>query len=217
MSHTVGVPGQLPWNLVVNLAYTFGRAAEQKVVTITETRIETREVTTTGKLVVTVVDEQTKKPLGGAEVHIDKKVVKTDENGRIVEERQKGTVIVRAERFSHLPSAKRAAEIKVGLPTEIEIVLSRKVNQAGLLVGQVADVNGKPLKATVVLDNGKVRATCADDGRYSVALPPGKYQIEIKFPGYIRFNGVVEISAGFSPTVAFVESTGEIIIEPEAP
>jgi hypothetical protein len=148
-----------------------------------------------GKLLVTVVDEQTRKPLRDAEVHIDKKRVLTDRHGQIAEELPKGAVIVRAERFSHLPSSKRAVEIRAGLATEIELVLSRKVNLTGLLVGQVTDVSGRPLKATVVLDGGKVRATCADDGKYSVGLPPGKYQIEIAFPGHIRFNGVVEIVA----------------------
>ncbi|MBI3072291.1 MAG: carboxypeptidase regulatory-like domain-containing protein [Deltaproteobacteria bacterium] len=190
-ANTVGVPGQLPWTFIINVAYTFGRASELGPGPAPPPIIVERDPT--GTLRVKVIDEQTKSPLGDTEVYIDKKRVMTDKDGQITEKLLKGTVILRAERFSHLPSAKRAAEIKAGMETEVEFTLSRRVNQTGLLIGQVSDARGKPLRATVVLNNGQVRTTCDPDGKFSVALPPGKYQIEISYPGHIRFNRVVEI------------------------
>jgi hypothetical protein len=87
------------------------------------------------------------------------------------------------------------AEVRVvpGTPSAIEIKLLRAARQ-GQLRGQVLAFDGKPLAAKItVAGKATVAATADGDGRYTVDLPEGSYEVVIEAPGFATQHRTVSV------------------------
>jgi hypothetical protein len=88
-----------------------------------------------------------------------------------------------------------SAEVRVvpGTPSAIEIKLLRAARQ-GQLRGQVLAFDGKPLAAKItVAGKTTVTATADGDGRYTVDLPEGSYEVVIEAPGFATQHRTVSV------------------------
>ena len=87
------------------------------------------------------------------------------------------------------------AEVRVtpGTPGTVDVKLVRAVRQ-GQLRGEVLSYDGKPLAATISV-TGKTtsKATADADGRYTVDLPEGAYEVEIEAPGFVTQRRTVSV------------------------
>jgi hypothetical protein len=87
------------------------------------------------------------------------------------------------------------AEVRVvsGTPGTVEVVLTRAVRQ-GQLRGQVLAYDGKPLAAKITV-TGKTTATATADaeGRYTVDLDAGSYEVVIEAEGFATQKRTVSV------------------------
>src|SRR5262249_43949996 len=80
-----------------------------------------------------------------------------------------------------------------GTPGAVEVKLARATRQ-GQLRGQVLAFDGKPLAAKITVAGTTTTTATADaDGRYTVDLPEGSYEIVIDAPGFATQHRTVKV------------------------
>ena len=82
------------------------------------------------------------------------------------------------------------------------VTLNAKVPQASAAPGKLSGMVLDPRKvyvsgATITIKGRRVRRQLysADDGSYSIELPPGMYMVRIAHPGFLQFRKRVQIKS----------------------
>ena len=69
--------------------------------------------------------------------------------------------------------------------------------QTGTVTGTVKDINGKPLAgASVIIKGSEAGVTTDADGKYSIKVKPGTYQITISYVGQSPVTNTITVTAG---------------------
>jgi outer membrane receptor for ferrienterochelin and colicins len=78
------------------------------------------------------------------------------------------------------------------------IVLNAATAQedAGKIVGNVADAQGNIVGASVTLKGTKIGQITNKDGSFSLKAPVGKYDFQVQYIGYQLFQKSIEVRAG---------------------
>jgi hypothetical protein len=76
------------------------------------------------------------------------------------------------------------------------LCLCASVVHAQQLQGKVSEANGKPLPYASIYIKGSTRGTTANaEGKYTLALTPGKYTVVCAFVGYAKREAAIEMNA----------------------
>ena len=132
----------------------------------------------------------------------------TDAQGNFaIADLELGEAVLRIEAES-LPASEQALVIAPGLPP-LALTAGDNLNAGettGQIRGTVRTFDGAPVAAIVTMTPKKRDIQCDAKGEFSVDVPPGKYRISVKAPGYRpqRRTAVVE---AHSVTVLVVELT----------
>lgn len=107
---------------------------------------------------------------------------RTDKNGRatfdgIAKGKARLTV-----RFADHADASKEIDVVPGRPASVAVELEKKL-PPGQLLGTVRSWNGKPLKATLNVTPGGVKAQSDEHGEFTLDLPPGDYEVTIEADG----------------------------------
>lgn len=76
-------------------------------------------------------------------------------------------------------AASLASESEAPLPSAEESASLR-----GQIRGNVRSFEGEPLRATIVVKPGDLRAQTSQDGKFSLEVEPGSYKVSLRAPGY---------------------------------
>ena len=90
---------------------------------------------------------------------------------------------------------------------------ARAQGTEGKVTGTVRDATGAALPGAAVTATGQAgvasrTATTADDGSYSLALPPGAYSVSASLSGFQRATQTIEVASGGSHTLDFSLDVG---------
>lgn len=107
---------------------------------------------------------------------------RTDKNGRATFDgiaKGKATITVR---YADHADASKQVEVVPGRPAAVAVVLEKKL-PPGQLLGTVRNWTGKPLKASLTVAPGGVKAQSDEHGEFTLDLPPGDYDVTIEAEG----------------------------------
>jgi outer membrane receptor for ferrienterochelin and colicins len=95
------------------------------------------------------------------------------------------------------------------------IVLNAATAQedAGRIVGSVADTQGNIIGASVTLKGTKIGQITNKDGSFSLKAPAGKYDFQVQYIGYQLFQESIEVKAGVVVSlgkVLLIEKTNDL-------
>lgn len=142
-------------------------------------------------------------------------IFKTAANGRYRAWLQAGTYHVEAALFGYHPDQSGRVTINSGATLLHPITLGKA--PGGTVAGVIRQAgDGRPLAATVEIDEAQTRVVVGPDGVFSVDLPSGSYTVTVRMPGYrlaqrnvtIRTGEVVSLDLPLErgPTVLVVDS-----------
>jgi hypothetical protein len=154
---------------------------------------------TTGSLRVTVVNAQNGVPLPGVRMMVGTAQVRTDLAGRArVDGLAPGPVAVAVTVAGFRP-AEEAALIVAGQDAELSVPLApeRKKGELSTLTGQVRSTRGgRPLVATLLIAQARVRTRTGAAGTFSVRVRGGTYRIVISARGHVSQTKTVTLRDG---------------------
>jgi carboxypeptidase family protein len=142
---------------------------------------------TTGSLEVAVTGEGGK-PVADAEVELTPAgtagpiAARTDQDGHATFDRiAKGKARLTVHHPDH-SDASQDVDVAPGGPATVAVALEKKL-PPGQLLGTVRNWTGKPLKATLTVTPGGVKAQSDEHGEFTIDLPPGDYEVTIEADG----------------------------------
>jgi 5-hydroxyisourate hydrolase-like protein (transthyretin family) len=195
-----------PYNVILALGFNFGQIPDPPPLVITKEVEKIKEVKVQvppppqSRIVGTVVDAQTGKPLGGARVEIDGKEAAT-----FVTEPERGAfttcpadpgpvkMTVSVEGYRQ----KTTAVLSTGKPTvPVTIKLARiKGKTFGTLKGTVRSATGKALRARIVIPTRRVK-TRAKKGKFKFRVKTGVFDVLLTMPGYVTQRRKIKLKTG---------------------
>ena len=152
----------------------------------------------TGTLRVTVVNGQNGVPLPGVRVAVGAVEVRTDMMGQArVKDLPPGPVAVTVKSPGFRP-AEEAAVVVAGQEAALSVPLaSERKSGPATLTGQVRSTRGgKPLAATLLIPQAKVRTRTDAKGAFAVRVKGGTYRITISARGHLAQTKVVKLRDG---------------------
>ena len=139
----------------------------------------TVDIAVTGEGGAPVADADVELTPAGAAVPL---TARTDKDGRATFDgiaRGKAQLTVRQAEHA---DASRDIDVVPGRPASVAVGLDKKL-PPGQLLGTVRSWNGKPLKATLIVAPGGVKAQSDEHGEFTLDLPPGDYEVTIEADG----------------------------------
>jgi OOP family OmpA-OmpF porin len=202
-----------PWNVILGAAYAYDPGAARgktKVVTRTITRESTRSVVE-GKIRGFVRDAATKKPIGGATIRYTTRRATSqlsgDDGSFLSYGFAPGPLALEVSRDDYEP-AKVDTIIPANGEVPIEVLLTARPPQNGLLQGKVTDSDGNGIAATVRLTNAQTGAIVDAEPQgaagFAAKLPPGDYSMDVVAEGYLSKQRQVNVTAGQPTNVEVV-------------
>ena len=109
--------------------------------------------------------------------------VQTDATGAYTLPLSAGTYTVAIRAFGYTSFEQRGVVIDADRRTTLNATLS--LLPAGVILGRVVDSQGAPLAARIIVEDTPMTVTAqASTGIYSLALPPGDYQLRVEMRGH---------------------------------
>jgi len=137
------------------------------------------DVTVTGTGGAPVADAEVELTPAGAAAPIP---ARTDSDGHASFDRiAKGKARLTVHHPDHT-DASQEVDVVPGQPASVAVGLEKKL-PPGQLLGTVRNWNGKPLKATLTVAPGGVKAQSDEHGEFTLDLPPGEYAVTIEADG----------------------------------
>ncbi|WP_331091834.1 MSCRAMM family protein [Archangium sp.] len=160
--------------------------------------VRARQTPQLGSLRVSVLDARSGTPLAGATVTVGSTEVLTDATGAVrLEGLPPGPLEVKisAEGFR---VEQEAVVILAGTETPLPVSLaSAKQGALATLSGQVRSIRqGKPLQASLVIPEAKIRRKTDPRGTFQVQLKQGRYRLIFSAPGHLSQTKVVTVHDG---------------------
>ncbi|QSQ18264.1 carboxypeptidase regulatory-like domain-containing protein [Myxococcus landrumensis] len=152
----------------------------------------------TGGLKVTVVNASNAVPLPGVRVVVGAAVVRTDLKGEAwVKDLPPGPVSVAASTTGYR-TAEEAAVIVAGMETALSVPLAlERKGEPATLKGQVRSARGgKPVAATLLIPQAKVKARTDAKGAFTFQVRGGTYRITISARGFLSQSKLVTLKEG---------------------
>lgn len=200
------------WNVILGATYaydpTLGRT---RVITRTVTH-ETTRAEAQGKLRGVVRDAQSRKPIGGAIVryvtrHANPQLTGAD-GSFLSYGFSPGPISIEVSRDDYEP-ARLDSTVPPDGETPVEVLLTPRPPQNGVLRGHATDPEGKPVPGvTVRLTNASTGAVVDAEPEgasgFMAKLPPGDYGLDASADGYLSRTQRVSIAAGQAQTMDLV-------------
>ncbi|WP_342380150.1 carboxypeptidase regulatory-like domain-containing protein [Myxococcus stipitatus] len=152
----------------------------------------------TGGLKVSVVNASNAVPLPGVRVVVGSAVVRTDLKGEAwVKDLPPGPVSVVASSQGYR-TAEEAAVIVAGMETALSVPLAlERKGEPATLKGQVRSARGgKPVAATLLIPQAKVKARTDAQGAFTFQVRGGTYRIIISARGFLSQSKLVTLKEG---------------------
>jgi hypothetical protein len=126
------------------------------------------------------------KPVAGATIHIDDRVLATtDADGRFQLTIRAGSHLLTVRKDGLLEKSLTMAATGGGqLRLDVALEIDPSAIGTGALRGTIQTFGGKPLAATIEIPLRQQQVTCDADGSFELALPAGTYMVRIIAPGY---------------------------------
>jgi OOP family OmpA-OmpF porin len=197
-----GTP-QPTWNVLLGAAYAYDPglgSGRTKLVTKTVTREISRNE---GKLRGFVRDATSRKPVIGAIIRYTTRRATSQlsaEDGSFLSYGfPPGPLSIEVSRDDY-----ETARIDTSVPpngdTPLEVLLTAKPPQNGLLTGKVSNADGAPVRATVRLTNNAngsvIEADPEGAGGFTARLPASDYVMDVTADGYLAKQRVITMVAG---------------------
>jgi len=195
-----------PYNVVLAVGFNFGQIPEPppKVITKEVERIKEVKVQVPpppqSRIVGTVVDANTGRPLGGARVKVGGKEKATfitePERGQFTTcPADPGPVKVTVVMEGYKPET--TAVLSTGKPTvPVTIKLARARGKTfGTLKGTVRSATGQPLRAKLTIPARKKRIR-AKKGKFQLRLATGVFDVIFTMPGYVTQRRKIKLKTG---------------------
>lgn len=150
-----------------------------------------------GRVLGTVFDATTLKPVAGARISAADKEVRSDADGNfIVADAGPGPVRV----YVAAPGYRLAEEV-VQVPPEGDArltVSSEPVsrNTPAVIRGVVVSRDGQAISATVEVSGRSEQVLINDEGRFTLTLPPGGWSLKVSAPGHVTQTRRFELTPG---------------------
>lgn len=120
--------------------------------------------------------------------------VQADASGAYTLPLSAGAYTVAIHAFGYTSFEQRGVVIDEGRRTTLNATLS--LLPAGVVLGRVVDQQGAPLAARIIVENTPVTVTAqANTGVYSLALPPGDYNLRVEMRGHRIGRARVSVTA----------------------
>jgi hypothetical protein len=196
-----------PYNVVLALGFNFGQIPEPPPRVVTKEVEKIKEVKVAvppppqSRIVGTVVDAQTGKPLGGARVKVAGK-----EEATFVTEPERGQfttcpadpgpvkVTVSMEGYKQ----ETTAVLSTGKPTvPVTIKLARARGKTfGTLKGTIRSATGQPLRALISIPARRKKIRSKKKGKFELRLATGVFDVLISKPGYVTQRRKIKLKTG---------------------
>ncbi len=153
-----------------------------------------------GSVAVTVVDQQTKKPLATATVKLGSETATTDKLGLArFEQLPVGNVAI-AVTMPGYKSAQEAASVIAQKESAVQVTLTpTQVRLPAAIKGQVRTlVGGTPLAADLEIPELKLKTRADANGAFSVTVSGGTYTVRISARGFVTQTKSVVVRDGDS-------------------
>ena len=193
-----------PYNVVLAVGFNFGQIPDPppKIITKEVERIKEVKVQVPpppqSRIVGTVVDAQSGKPLGGARVSVggEATFVTEPEHGKFTTcPADPGPVKVTVAMEGYKPET--TAVLSTGKPTvPVTIKLAPARGKTfGTLKGTVRSATGQPLKAKINIPARRKRIR-AKQGKFELQLATGVFDVIVTMPGYVTQRRKVKLKTG---------------------
>jgi OOP family OmpA-OmpF porin len=197
----IGIQTLPEWELSLGIAYNFDLFAQNKV-TIVERAgrsVEAPAAPTTGFVIGTVLEQDTRAPIPGALIQATQApgLVATDSSGHFqTHALPLGPVDLTATRDGYKPGVSKAL-VLAGQPVTAEILMQRETRPATISIS----VHGadKPVAAAVSVTGVDFAqdVKLADNGQGQVAVgKPGSYTLKVSAEGFLSQLRKVDVAAG---------------------
>lgn len=141
--------------------------------------------------------EGTKVPLADVEVRIGGQVAaKSDADGVfVVSEAGPGPVTLKLAGAGVKPQDEVVVVPSHG-EASVEIVLQKGEEIRAWMRGRVRSTQGRPVVATLRIEEAKLKARTRPSGDFEFRLPAGRYHVTFEARGYVSQTKVVDVAAG---------------------
>jgi len=199
-------PPVTPWNVIAGAAFaydTINKAGKTKIIEKTVTR-EISRGATVGKLRGVVKDAVSKKPLGNATIkylnRMESSQLSGDDGFFVSYGFVPGPVQLEVSREDYESIKVETSAIANG-ETPVEVLLTPKPPQSGILRVRVVDGTNAPIRATVHIQSSTGAIVDADaapegPGNFTAKLAGGDYLIDIVADDYLAKQRQIKIEAG---------------------
>lgn len=153
--------------------------------------------TVKGRLLQEQGNDGTKVPVADVEVQLGGQgVARSDADGRfVVPEAGPGPVTLKL-----VGTGVRTQEEVVVVPSHgeasVEVVLRKATEVRAWIRGRVHSTQGRPVQATLRVEEAKLRARTRATGDFEFRLPAGRYHVTFEARGYVPQTKVVDVGAG---------------------
>lgn len=153
--------------------------------------------TVKGRLLREQGKEGTKEPVADIEVQLGGQVVaRSDADGFfVVPEAGPGPVTLKLAGTGVRPQEEVVVVPSHG-EASVEILLRKAAEVRAWLRGRVHSTRGRPLQATLRVEEARLRARTRATGDFEFRLPAGRYHVTFEARGYVPQTKVVDVGAG---------------------